>query len=108
MPDLVAVDASYGMDTAFLELLRPLGFKYVVGITWAMRVWSEGQAPLLPKPWSGCCRKPKLLRRYPAQAAVRQSLDRARGCALLTAEIHPAEKLPPSRKAMIMISMFRD
>ncbi len=60
---MVVVDAGYGVNTAFRQKLTALGFSYVVGITGAIRVWPEGQAPLPPKPWSGRGRKTKLLRR---------------------------------------------
>ena len=63
MPDLVVADAGYGVNTAFRERLTALGFTYVVGITGAVSVWPEGQAPLPAKAWSGRGRKPKLLRR---------------------------------------------
>lgn len=63
LPRLVVADAGYGIDTAFRERLTALGFSYVVGITGAVSVWPEGQAPLPAKHWSGRGRKPKLLRR---------------------------------------------
>ncbi|MGH3803821.1 MAG: IS701 family transposase, partial [Pseudonocardiaceae bacterium] len=63
VPDIVVADAGYGVNTAFREGLTALGFTYVVGITGAVSVWPEGQAPLPPKPWSGRGRKPRLLRR---------------------------------------------
>jgi SRSO17 transposase len=63
LPNVVVVDAGYGVDTAFRERLSALGFSYVVGITGAASMWLEGQAPLPPKRWSGQGRKPKLLRR---------------------------------------------
>jgi SRSO17 transposase len=63
MPKLVVADAGYGVDTAFRQRLTALGFTYVVGITGAVSVWPEGEAPLPPKVWSGRGRKPKLLRR---------------------------------------------
>lgn len=63
LPKLVVADAGYGVDTAFRERLTAMGFSYVVGITGAVSVWPEGQAPLPAKPWSGNGRKPKLLRR---------------------------------------------
>lgn len=63
VPDLVVADAGYGVNTAFRDGLTALGFTYVVGITGAVSLWPEGQAPLPPKPWSGRGRKPKLLRR---------------------------------------------
>jgi SRSO17 transposase len=63
LPKVVVVDAGYGVDTAFRQKLSALGFSYVVGITGAVSVWPEGQAPLPPKPWSGRGRKTKLLRR---------------------------------------------
>ena len=63
LPNVVVVDAGYGVDTAFRQKLTALGFSYVVGITGTVSVWPEGQAPLPPKPWSGRGLKPKRLRR---------------------------------------------
>ena len=63
LPKLVVVDAGYGVDTAFRQRLSSLGFSYVVGITGAVSVWPQGQAPLPPQPWSGRGIKPKRLRR---------------------------------------------
>jgi SRSO17 transposase len=63
LPKVVVVDAGYGVDTAFRQRLTTLGFTYVVGVTGAISVWPEGQAPLPPKAWSGRGRKTKLLRR---------------------------------------------
>lgn len=63
LPKVVVVDAGYGVDTVFRQKLTSLGFSYVVGITGAVSVWPEGQAPLPPKTWSGRGRKTKLLRR---------------------------------------------
>ncbi len=63
LPKVVVVDAGYGVDTAFRQKLTALGFSYVVGITGALSVWPEGQAPLPPKPWSGRGLKPTRLRR---------------------------------------------
>jgi SRSO17 transposase len=63
LPKVVVVDAGYGVDTAFRQKLSALGFSYVVGITGAVGVWPEGQAPLPPKPWVGRGLKPKRLRR---------------------------------------------
>jgi SRSO17 transposase len=63
LPNLVVVDAGYGVDTTFRQRLTALGFSYVVGITGAVGVWPEGQTPLPPKAWSGRGRKPTLLRR---------------------------------------------
>jgi SRSO17 transposase len=63
LPKVVVVDAGYGVDTAFRQKLTTLGFTYAVGITGALSVWPEGQAPLPPRPWSGRGRKTKLLRR---------------------------------------------
>ena len=62
LPKLVVVDAGYGVDTAFRQKLTALGFTYVVGITGAVSVWPEGQAPLPPKPWVGRGIKPTRLR----------------------------------------------
>ena len=63
LPKVVVVDAGYGVDTAFRQQLTTLGFTYVVGITGAVSVWPEGQAPLPPKPWAGRGLKPTRLRR---------------------------------------------
>lgn len=57
-PEIVVADAGYGVDTSFRERLSALGFTYVVGITGALSMWPEGQAPLPPKPWSGRGRIP--------------------------------------------------
>jgi SRSO17 transposase len=62
LPKVVVVDAGYGVDTAFRQQLTALGFTYVVGITGAVSVWPEGQAPLPPKPWAGRGLKPTRLR----------------------------------------------
>jgi len=62
LPKVVVVDAGYGVDTAFRQKLSALGFTYVVGITGAVSVWPEGQAPLPPKPWAGRGLKPTRLR----------------------------------------------
>jgi SRSO17 transposase len=62
LPKVVVVDAGYGVDTAFRQRLTVLGFSYVVGITGAVSVWPEGQAPLPPKPWAGRGLKPTRLR----------------------------------------------
>ena len=62
LPKVVVVDAGYGVDTAFRQKLTALGFSYVVGITGAISVWPEGQAPLPPKPWAGRGLKPTRLR----------------------------------------------
>jgi SRSO17 transposase len=62
LPKVVVVDAGYGVDTAFRQKLTALGFTYVVGITGAVSVWPEGQAPLPPKPWAGRGLKPTRLR----------------------------------------------
>jgi SRSO17 transposase len=63
LPKVVVVDAGYGVDTAFRQKLTALGFNYVVGITGAVSVWPQGQAPLPPKPWVGRGLKPTRLRR---------------------------------------------
>jgi len=60
---LVVADAGYGIDTAFRDQLSARKLQYVVAITSAVKVWSDGTAPLPPAPWSGRGRKPKLLRR---------------------------------------------
>ena len=63
-PKLAVADAGYdGIDTAFRDHLTERGLQYVVGVTSAVSVWSEGTTPLPPAPWSGQGRKPKLLRR---------------------------------------------
>ena len=63
LASIVVADAGYGADTAFRERLTEMGFSYVVGVTGAVSLWPEGQAPLPPKGWSGQGRRPKLLRR---------------------------------------------
>jgi SRSO17 transposase len=63
LPGVVVADAGYGVDTAFRERLSALGLAYVVGITGAVSLWPEGQAPLPPKPWSGQGRPAQRLRR---------------------------------------------
>ena len=63
LPQVVVADAGYGVDTAFRQQLTTLGFRYVVGITGAVSVWPEGQAPLPPKPWVGRGIRPTRLRR---------------------------------------------
>jgi SRSO17 transposase len=63
LPEVVVVDAGYGVNTALREGLTERGFVYVAGITGAVSVWPQGQAPLPPKHYSGQGRKPKLLRR---------------------------------------------
>ena len=69
LPKVVVADAGYGVDTAFRQQLTTLGFSYVVGITGAVSVWPEGQAPLPPKPWVGRGLKPTRLR-HDADALV--------------------------------------
>jgi SRSO17 transposase len=63
LPSIVVADAGYGVDTAFRERLTQMGCRYVVGVTGAVTLWPEGQAPLPAKRWSGQGRRPKLLRR---------------------------------------------
>jgi SRSO17 transposase len=63
LPEVVVVDAGYGVNTAFRDGLTEMGLVYVVGITGAVNVWPQGHAPLPPKRYSGRGRKPKLLRR---------------------------------------------
>lgn len=62
-PNVVVADAGYGVDTAFRDQLTERGLQYVVGVTGAVSVWPEGEAPLPPAPWSGHGHRPKLLRR---------------------------------------------
>ena len=63
LPNTVVADAGYGVDTAFRDRLTEMGFVYVLGVTGAVSLWPEGQAPLPPKRWSGRGRRSKLLRR---------------------------------------------
>ena len=59
----VLVDASYGIDYAFLQGLSDMGLSYMVGVTSAVVVWPPGVEPLAPKPYSGMGRPPVMPRR---------------------------------------------
>jgi SRSO17 transposase len=59
---VVLADAGYGVDTEFRDGITELGLRYVVGIQSSTTLWSPGQEPLPPKPWSGRGRRPTRLR----------------------------------------------
>jgi SRSO17 transposase len=50
-------------NTRLREEIGALGLAYVAGIPPQTSVWPPGTAPLPPLPWSGCGRRPKLMRR---------------------------------------------
>jgi SRSO17 transposase len=60
---VVLMDAGYGSNTRLREEIGALGLSYVAGIPPHTSVWPPGTAPLLPLPWSGRGRRPKLMRR---------------------------------------------
>src|ERR671916_2733124 len=60
---VVLMDAGYGTNTRLREEIGGLGLSYVAGIPPQSSVWPPGTAPLPPLPWSGCGRRPKLMRR---------------------------------------------
>src|ERR671912_792674 len=60
---VVLMDAGYGTNTWLREEIGALGLSYVAGIPSHTSVWPPGTAPLLPLPWSGRGRRPKLMRR---------------------------------------------
>jgi len=49
LPQLVVADAGYGASTEFREQLTAMGFTYVVGVTGAVSLQLQGQAPLQAK-----------------------------------------------------------
>lgn len=49
LPELVIADAGYGVSTEFREQLTALGFTYVVGVTGAVSLQTQAQAPLQAK-----------------------------------------------------------
>ena len=57
-PGIVLADAGYGANGDFRAGVSALNLPYVVGIQSTPSVWPPGQAPLPPKPWSGCGRRP--------------------------------------------------
>ena len=57
-PGIVLADAGYGANSDFRAGVSALNLPYVVGIQSTASVWSPGQAPLPPKPWSGRGRRP--------------------------------------------------
>jgi SRSO17 transposase len=71
---VVLADAAYGNDSKFRNGLEALGLQYVLGVQSTTTVWLEGSVPLVPPPYRGRGRPPKLLRRDSAHQlrAVRQ------------------------------------
>jgi SRSO17 transposase len=59
----VVADAGYGASTEFRDALTERGLSYMVGILPDTGLWPPGEEPLLPSPWQGQGRPPKLLRR---------------------------------------------
>jgi SRSO17 transposase len=49
LPQLVLADAGYGASTEFREQLTNMGFTYVVGVTGAVSLHTQAQAPLQAK-----------------------------------------------------------
>jgi SRSO17 transposase len=49
LPQLVPADAGYGASTEFREQLTAMGFMYVVGVTGAVSLQTQAQAPLQAK-----------------------------------------------------------
>ena len=49
LPELVIADAGYGAGTEFREQLTAMGFTYVVGVTGAVSLQMQAQAPLQAK-----------------------------------------------------------
>jgi SRSO17 transposase len=49
LPQLVLADAGYGASTEFREQLTEMGFTYVVGVTGAVSLQTQAQAPLQAK-----------------------------------------------------------
>lgn len=62
-PGVVLADAAYGCNGAFRAGVTALGLTYAMGIQSNATVWTPGQEPLPPKPWSGRGRRPTRLRR---------------------------------------------
>jgi SRSO17 transposase len=60
---IVLMDAGYGVNTALRDGVTALGLSYIAGVLPQTSVWMEGAGPLLPKPWTGKGRPPKLIRR---------------------------------------------
>jgi SRSO17 transposase len=63
-------DAGYGDECDFRVGVAELGLRYVLGIRSGTSVWSPGQVPLPPAPWSGRGRPPTRLRRSPEHQPV--------------------------------------
>jgi SRSO17 transposase len=75
----ILADAGYGVVTEFREALLQRERTYAVGIPGEVTVWTDGNLPLPPKPWSGRGRPPTILRTPPghrpeAVTAVAQGL----------------------------------
>src|SRR6202166_3342652 len=62
-PGIVLADAGYSANSDFRAGVSALNLPYVAGIQSTPSVWSPGQAPLPPKPWSGRGRRPCNVRR---------------------------------------------
>src|SRR3954468_19502413 len=60
---VVLMDAGYSTSTWLREEIGALGRVCVAAISRQTSVWRPGTAPLLPLPWSGRGRRPKLMRR---------------------------------------------
>jgi SRSO17 transposase len=60
---VVLADVAYGNNSQFRAGLEALGLQYVLGVQSTTTVWPEGSGPLAPRPYRGCGRPPKLLRR---------------------------------------------
>jgi SRSO17 transposase len=67
---IVLGDAGYGNECNFRVGVGELDLRYVLGIRSATTVWSPGEAPLPPAPWSGRGRPPTRLRRSPEHQPV--------------------------------------
>jgi SRSO17 transposase len=67
---VVLADAGHGADGGFRARLTALGLSYAVGVQPTLSVWSPGEEPLPPKPWSGRGRSPSRVRRDDHRRAV--------------------------------------
>ncbi len=59
----VLMDAGYGTDTKLRTAITDLGLAYAAGVQPHTTVWTSGEGPLPPKPWSGRGRPTSRLRR---------------------------------------------
>ena len=62
-PGVVLADAGYGHDGGFRAGVTELNLVYAVGVLPSLSVWSPGEGPLPPKPWSGKGRPTSQMRR---------------------------------------------